>query len=139
MQTKNTARMSDHPTLSRIFFLHLFDDFSMVLMYRLLSSVILLIVVTVFATVDFSGWKVPDFEERHDDALGALGFFMLVYCWIATFLWPCMFVWWQEKGYSNRDPTRDMARLIESESWKEALELSVFGVKVPPSHTNVEW
>merc|ERR1712013_33083 len=97
------------------------------LLYRVLSPFLYLILVTVFATVDFDSPLVPAFADRNGITVKeSLGLSMLIYAWTASFVWPAVFhfvVYDQLK----ETPPRDLSYYVKKGEYDEALSLAEFG------------
>ena len=66
------------------------QDLRFFLIYRFLSSYIYLIIVTVFSNVKFDESYIPSYHQRNKEtAESQFGLGLLIYCWIAHFIWPC--------------------------------------------------
>merc|ERR1719319_683543 len=95
--------------------------------YRVVSSFLYLILVTVFATVDFASPLVPAFEDRNAITVGeALGLSMLIYAWIASLVWPCVFLCFVFNEL-QQSPPRDLTYYVNQKNYAQALSLAEFG------------
>ena len=98
------------------------------LRYRVFSPLLFLSLVTVFAAVDFDSPLVPLFEDRNAITIGeALGLSMLVYAWVASCVWPCVFGFLMLGDELKQPPPRDLAYYINQGEYEQALSLGEFG------------
>eukprot|EP01084_Bolivina_argentea_P306702 530037_1 len=97
--------------------------------YRFTGIYFLLMLVTIFITVDFEAWKVPDYDVRRYNVLSdTLGLTIFAYCWITAVMWPCS-VWliFLSDGFEVKYSGRDMEKLVKYERWSVINELMAFG------------
>ena len=96
--------------------------------YRVISSWLLLIAVSVFLSIKFDARFIQSYEERVEQTINhSIGFFMFIFCWTATPIWQwvaAVLVF----DYGNIGSVgRDMKQLIFDGNWKEVIELISFG------------
>eukprot|EP01083_Nonionella_stella_P117094 348514_1 len=96
--------------------------------YRVLSSYVYLILVTVFAMTRFDAPKINDYQTRHDQTINdRVGFAIYIYCWIATPIWQwigAVIVF----DYNNIGSVgRDVDQLMADGKLLDVLELISFG------------
>ena len=96
--------------------------------YRAISSWILLIIVTIFATTEFHADYIDDYDERYGQTIGndtGLGLFM--FCWIATPIWQWVgsIIIFHYRNLASVG--RDIVQLAKDEKWLQVLELVKFG------------
>eukprot|EP01083_Nonionella_stella_P209436 759212_1 len=104
-------------------------------LYRISSSLLLLILITVFIFVDYennSFWNVPRWAERRRDSLdNTVGTVLFLYCWVSTLIWPLgMTMWYFAFFVESGSDTRDLNELIKAQRWIEVLELLEFGAEI---------
>ena len=73
--------------------------------YRIISSFVYLLMVTLFAYVRFDVSKVDEYERRHKltTSVYSVGFYMWIYCWIGLSLWPLFEYLLLKKGTMKDD------------------------------------
>eukprot|EP01084_Bolivina_argentea_P006749 12772_1 len=96
--------------------------------YRVLSSWILLILISVFSTTNFSSPGLNSYHTRHAETIeNHTSFGIFVYCWIATPLWQwcgAVIIF----DYKNLGSVaRDVSQLVADGKWPQVLELIKFG------------
>eukprot|EP01083_Nonionella_stella_P172767 593932_1 len=96
--------------------------------YRVLSSYLYLILVTVFAMTKFDAPKIEDYQTRHRQTIkDKVGFALFLYCWIVTPLWQwigAVIVF----DYGNLSSVgRDVDQLMSDGKLLDVLELISFG------------
>merc|ERR1719334_2522819 len=102
------------------------------LLYRFFSPFLYLILVTVFALVEFESPLVPEFNDRNGITEGrALGLAVLIYAWVASCVWPCVYVCFVGSAMSY-PPPRDLAYYVKEKQYEHARALAEFGA-VPRS------
>eukprot|EP01084_Bolivina_argentea_P250454 419604_1 len=98
--------------------------------YRYVFSFVFLILITIFACVEFEAWKVEEFQVRHQMIISDdFGFLLLIYCWISAVL-TVLFVF--KMDYNVFQPigsTREFKTLIRNRKFVDALNLLSFGIK----------
>eukprot|EP01083_Nonionella_stella_P043282 116780_1 len=98
--------------------------------YRVLSSYLYLMLVTVFAMGKFDEPKINDHRTRHAQTIeNKVGLAIFVYCWIVTPIWQwigAVIVF----DYGNISSVgRDLDQLLEDGKLLDVLELISFGAK----------
>eukprot|EP01083_Nonionella_stella_P126418 382625_1 len=96
--------------------------------YRVLSSYLYLILVTVFAMTKFDAPKIEDYHIRNNQTIVEKGgFAIFLYCWIVTPLWQwigAVIVF----DYGNLSSVgRDVDQLMSDGKFLDVLELISFG------------
>ena len=105
-------------------------------LYKWLSLYMHLILVTIFATVEFESPFVPSFSERSTLTLETKpGLGMLIYTWITSCIWPIVVYKLIEQANMFKDSTnRDLATYIRQELYADVQQLLKFGYMVPDDH-----
>ena len=124
--------------------------------YKFYSFYIYMIIVTIFATLNFDAPFVPNPSQRSEIILETKsGFGILIYTWITAFVWP--FVLWaiviHEKAIdanifelsdfniTSRDgvsTSRDLIVYIYNHRFEEASQLLKFGYIIPDGYVDHE-
>ena len=98
---------------------------------------IYLILVTIFAAVDFEASHVEEFESRNNVTIhNSFGIFMLIYSWIVSCLWCIVPISLNDYGDEDVDKdertstARDIPQLIIQQNFEDATELLEFGVVI---------
>ena len=105
-------------------------------LYRAVSFYILMIVITVFASVDFSSASVPEYSDRLQSTFRQ-NFGIICYClaWFGTIVSQCTFfriVFLLNEIDDDKDTNRDILGYLVGNQLKEAQQLIEFGVKFHP-------
>ena len=96
--------------------------------YRILSSWLFLIIITITATIKFDAWKIDDYQTRHNLTFNQnIGLFFYIFTWIAQPIWQ-----WVAAivvfDYNNlHSVSRDVKQLCQQNQWKDVIELIQFG------------
>eukprot|EP01084_Bolivina_argentea_P128795 227582_1 len=104
--------------------------------YRVISSYILLIMVTIFANINFEAPKIEDYENRHQQTIeNVTGFCLFIFCWIATPIWQWVgaIIVFDLENLSSVG--RDIEQLSEQNNWQDVLELIKFGATFSSENT----
>eukprot|EP01083_Nonionella_stella_P175224 609630_1 len=109
-------------------------DLSLLLfcVYRVLSNVIYMIIITVFATVNFEAAQVENASTRRRVTIeNSAGLFVLVYTWIANCIWPYFGCFTFEVNNTHHDmrTVRDLKTLCVGSHYQDVWELLEFGVE----------
>ena len=102
-------------------------------MYRVLSFYPYMIMITVFAIMDFEAIWIPSSESRyHVTIKHKFGFFMLMYTWIAGCIWQvvCYILLKTGKLDMKSASVRDIRKYIRWGKFEEAQQLLRFGYVV---------
>eukprot|EP01083_Nonionella_stella_P295345 1003759_1 len=98
------------------------------MLYRTVSPVLYMILITIFASVPFDSWKVEPYELRHSFIIrDERNFAAFIFCWIVSFFMPC-YVFFYFKWLADGQPTRDLRKLAALGQWDDILDLILFGV-----------
>eukprot|EP01084_Bolivina_argentea_P017570 32806_1 len=95
--------------------------------YKLCSSFIFLILITIFCTVPFEAWKVENYDVRHDVVVEPIKLFMLIYSWIASAISVCCIGYIIKNGKSDQSSVRDCTSLLLSGEFTDLINLIEFG------------
>eukprot|EP01084_Bolivina_argentea_P154090 268642_1 len=125
-----SPNISDESTMSYVLFVGF-------VLYRIISNFIYLILVTIFAMVQFETAKVEEYEIRNGITIeSSFGLFMLIYAWITSCIWPCVGCYvfitcndFASTGTFNGTTTRILSELISAYSFDDAVELIEFGIR----------
>ena len=99
--------------------------------YRTITSIILLVILTIFLSLSFSLPYVPDSNIRNniifDESLPILFF---VYVWITSFAWICLWVFIEEDIFDyNGTSSRNISDLISNIRYAEINDLITYNKK----------
>eukprot|EP01084_Bolivina_argentea_P314901 545479_1 len=110
------------------------DDMSMYLLvafiiYRVVSTWIYLILLTIFSSLKFEAAKIEEYETRNTITIkNEFGLFILIYTWITSFIWPYAFavvVLVVGTGTTGRT----FGELLGAYLWDDIMELREFGIR----------
>ena len=134
--------------------LDVLDPLVYFLRYRLLSSYIYLIMITLLSNENINVPNVPSHNQRYKETIDSqFGFGLLIYCWISHFIWPCVGTYIGLK-FANRNiadrnsrsssrqehkcTTRSIKSMLDLRDGDGIVDLITFGVPVSlKSVTNV--
>ena len=121
-------------------------------LYRIVSFYPYIILVTIFAIIDFDAPFVPSSRLRHHLTIdNKVGFFMLIYTWITGCIWPYILygifranvihdgMFWllyeEESNYRN-STSRDLIGYAMSKRFNEAEQLLKFGIVIQDNYVD---
>ena len=95
--------------------------------YRVISSWILLITISIFATTDFDGPEIQPYAMRHHQTIETSGIALFLFCWLATPIWQWVgaVAVFDYKNLASLG--RDVVQLIHDGKLLDVLELIRFG------------
>merc|ERR1712228_231939 len=109
--------------------------------YRFFSHYIFLILITIFAAVDFHSYSVPQFTERNSITFGSkLGLIFFVWSWLGGIISNCAFIGVLGLGaIGGAETNRDIIEYLRARQFDEAQQLLMFGVnpKVDKNGNNI--
>merc|ERR1712150_101969 len=104
--------------------------------YRGLSHYLFMILISIFAAVDFESVRVPSYEHRNALTFGNdFGLFLFVWAWTAGIISHCSFVFVMAMvtDEGSMETTRDIVSLLKEGQVAEAEQLYLFGIPMPSS------
>merc|ERR1712228_742669 len=106
------------------------NGFEFFMFYSFLSHYVLLILITIFAAVDFDSDSVPKYTDRNSITFAhELGLIFFVWSWLGGIIAHCAFIGVSSYGDSNEaDTNRDIVEYLEADQFAEAEQLLIFGV-----------
>ena len=92
---------------------------------------IYLLLITIFAAVDFESATVPTYSSRNSTTFdSSFGLFCFIWCYLAGSISQCVSccVLWIVTDSPDKDTTRDVFLYLQGKQWNEAMQLLEFGV-----------
>eukprot|EP01083_Nonionella_stella_P067726 179338_1 len=133
-QQRNLDRLLQQNMLFHITEIEESNIYWRAVLYRISSSLLLLILITVFIFVDYennSFWNVPRWDERRRDSIdNTVGTVLFLYCWISTLIWPLGMAMWYSAFFVESGSDDYIIQLIKAQRWVEILELLSFGTDI---------
>ena len=111
------------------------------LIYRALSHYIFMILISIFAAVDFESFSVPSYDHRHRITFGSdLGLFLFVWAWTAGIISHVSFYFVMNRMGADgaKETTRNIVTLLRYRQIAEAEQLYLFGIPLSDNSARVE-
>ena len=108
------------------------------ILYRISTHILYMILITIFATVNFDAWKVPDYSERnYITMVYSGGKLLFIWAWITTFI--NIISLYIIKKYAYESPTaRAITIYLKEGLVQDVAELMIFGTILDTQLMNQE-
>eukprot|EP01084_Bolivina_argentea_P019950 37121_1 len=107
------------------------DSFPMyIFMYRTLSNLILIILITIWMTLDFECPRCTEYNVRHSFVEDTTIFTIFIYCWIVVVFVPCITAYFITRHKNifekNTSLSRELNKMILGKNYDGILELQLY-------------